>query len=261
MTRPDIASPPRKANDRRIMKPLIEKKRRSRINSSLNELKTLLEVVIGKQIPRDYKLEKADILELTVSHLKSNISQLQRAMNPNDINKYQIGFSECVSEVSNYLMTIDGADPELRPRVLEHLSNRIGNVRNTHLQQQQQQQPQPRHHTVPFGYTVSSSHSTINPALVSRSYRSPPGGANYSSVFSASSPTSSGNFSGYRGLNNSPAAASFNNSHQMAQPSTSSGELRNMVTAIAAPLAMPAKRCPVEVIHQQAVTENVWRPW
>ncbi|XP_074649133.1 transcription factor HES-4-B-like [Tubulanus polymorphus] len=174
MTRPEIASPPRKANDRRIMKPLIEKKRRSRINSSLNELKTLLEVVIGKQIPRDYKLEKADILELTVSHLKSNISQLQRAMNPNDINKYQIGFSECVSEVSNYLMTIDGADPELRPRVLEHLSNRIGN---------------------------------------------------------------------------------------MAQPSTSSGEPRNRMTAIAAPLAMPAKRCPVEVIHQQAVTENVWRPW
>ncbi|MBN3323316.1 HES3 factor, partial [Atractosteus spatula] len=46
----------------------MEKKRRARINSCLEQLKTLLET----QYPKisKHKLEKADILEMTVTHLK-----------------------------------------------------------------------------------------------------------------------------------------------------------------------------------------------
>lgn len=48
---------------------VIEKKRRDRINSSLSELKRLVPSAYEKQ--GSAKLEKAEILQLTVEHLKS----------------------------------------------------------------------------------------------------------------------------------------------------------------------------------------------
>ncbi|ROT82618.1 putative protein hairy-like isoform X1 [Penaeus vannamei] len=59
---------------RKIRKPLMEKKRRERINTSLNDLARLL--TDAKMVKSDggakaNKLEKADILELTVKHLKA----------------------------------------------------------------------------------------------------------------------------------------------------------------------------------------------
>jgi YRPW motif-containing protein len=47
---------------------VIEKKRRDRINSSLTELKRLVPSAFEKQ--GSAKLEKAEILQLTVDHLK-----------------------------------------------------------------------------------------------------------------------------------------------------------------------------------------------
>uniref|UniRef100_A0A7N6A8V6 Transcription factor HES-5 n=1 Tax=Anabas testudineus TaxID=64144 RepID=A0A7N6A8V6_ANATE len=51
---------------KQLRKPLVEKLRRERINSSIEQLKSLLGPEFLKQQP-DSKLEKADILEMTVS--------------------------------------------------------------------------------------------------------------------------------------------------------------------------------------------------
>lgn len=56
-----------------LRKPLVEKLRRERINSSIEQLKSLLGPKFLKQQP-DSKLEKADILEMTVCVL----TQLQQ---------------------------------------------------------------------------------------------------------------------------------------------------------------------------------------
>uniref|UniRef100_A0A4W6EFR4 Transcription factor HES-5 n=1 Tax=Lates calcarifer TaxID=8187 RepID=A0A4W6EFR4_LATCA len=56
-----------------LRKPLVEKLRRERINSSIEQLKSLLGPEFLKQQP-DSKLEKADILEMTVCFL----TQLQQ---------------------------------------------------------------------------------------------------------------------------------------------------------------------------------------
>ena len=56
-----------------LRKPLVEKLRRERINSSIEQLKSLLSPEFLKQQP-DSKLEKADILEMTVCVL----TQLQQ---------------------------------------------------------------------------------------------------------------------------------------------------------------------------------------
>uniref|UniRef100_A0AAY4BMM4 BHLH domain-containing protein n=1 Tax=Denticeps clupeoides TaxID=299321 RepID=A0AAY4BMM4_9TELE len=51
-------------------KPLMERRRRARINACLVELRALLLRVHGAQAQRP-RLEKAEVLELTVRHLRS----------------------------------------------------------------------------------------------------------------------------------------------------------------------------------------------
>lgn len=53
---------------RNYRKMMIEKRRRDRINNSLNELRRLVPAAFEKQ--GSAKLEKAEILQLTVDHLK-----------------------------------------------------------------------------------------------------------------------------------------------------------------------------------------------
>ncbi|XP_071349397.1 transcription factor HES-4-like [Trachinotus anak] len=73
----------------KLRKPLVEKLRRERINSSIEQLKSLLGPQFLKQQP-DSKLEKADILEMTVCFLTQLQQQNQQQRNLlNHINKLQ----------------------------------------------------------------------------------------------------------------------------------------------------------------------------
>ena len=55
---------------RKFMKPLLERKRRARINSYLDELKDLMVEALQAEGETITKLEKADVLELTLRHLQ-----------------------------------------------------------------------------------------------------------------------------------------------------------------------------------------------
>ncbi|XP_018567403.1 protein hairy [Anoplophora glabripennis] len=119
----DTASSTRRVSDnRRSNKPIMEKRRRARINNCLNELKTLILDAMKKDPARHSKLEKADILEMTVKHLQ-NLQRQQVAMSaaadPNVINKFRAGFSECATEVGRF----PGLDPIVKRRLLQHLAN------------------------------------------------------------------------------------------------------------------------------------------
>ena len=61
------------------MKPLLERKRRARINKCLDELKDIMTAALQSQGENVSKLEKADILELTVRHLHK-MQQARRLM-------------------------------------------------------------------------------------------------------------------------------------------------------------------------------------
>ena len=80
-----------------LRKPLVEKLRRERINSSIEQLKSLLGPEILKQ-QADSKLEKADILEMTVCFL----TRLQQHQPVNSAPIDQ-GYSRCVQEVVHFL--------------------------------------------------------------------------------------------------------------------------------------------------------------
>nr|CAD7605758.1 unnamed protein product [Timema genevievae] len=103
-------------------KPIMEKRRRARINNCLNELKTLILDAMKKDPARHSKLEKADILEMTVKHLE-NLQRQQVAMSaatdPGVLNKFRAGFSECAGEVGRF----PGLDSPVRRRLLQHLAN------------------------------------------------------------------------------------------------------------------------------------------
>ncbi|XP_069771667.1 transcription factor HES-3-like [Narcine bancroftii] len=109
---------------RKISKPLMEKKRRARINECLEQLKTLLEERYSNNI-RKRKLEKADILELTVKHLRDLQSSRQGAlvMSQDGVAEYQAGFRSCMNGVSQYLLRSKSTDEHLRLGVLNHLVN------------------------------------------------------------------------------------------------------------------------------------------
>ncbi|XP_068172262.1 transcription factor HES-5-like [Antennarius striatus] len=66
----------------KLRKPLVEKFRRERINSCIEQLKSLLGPEFLQQHP-DSKLEKADILEMTVGVLRRLQQQQQRGLMKN----------------------------------------------------------------------------------------------------------------------------------------------------------------------------------
>ncbi|XP_036917905.1 transcription factor HES-3 [Sturnira hondurensis] len=90
------------ARFRKVSKPLMEKKRRARINVSLEQLRSLLEKHYSHQI-RKRKLEKADILELSVKYMNSLQSSLQGLWSVPSGAQHPSGFRGCLPGVRQLL--------------------------------------------------------------------------------------------------------------------------------------------------------------
>ncbi|KAI1891542.1 hypothetical protein AGOR_G00144870 [Albula goreensis] len=122
-----VPEKPKTASEhRKSSKPIMEKRRRARINESLGQLKTLILEALKKDSSRHSKLEKADILEMTVKHLRNlQRAHMTAALNtdPTVIGKYRAGFSECMNEVTRFLSTCEGVNTEVRTRLLAHLAS------------------------------------------------------------------------------------------------------------------------------------------
>ncbi|XP_043978021.1 transcription factor HES-5-like [Gambusia affinis] len=87
----------------KLRKPVVEKLRRERINSSIEQLKSLLAPEFLKQQPES-KLEKADILEMTVCFLRQLQKQKQQQQHPAlDTGAVELGYAKCVHVVTNFL--------------------------------------------------------------------------------------------------------------------------------------------------------------
>ncbi|CAF0987539.1 unnamed protein product [Brachionus calyciflorus] len=117
---------------RKNTKPLMEKRRRERINRSLDELKNIILNQTNHNPIRNHKLEKADILELTVKHLKNLQKQklnVSANEDPNVKSKYKLGYYECVQECLKFLSTdsirsdsaANDIDDSIRQRLIVNL--------------------------------------------------------------------------------------------------------------------------------------------
>ncbi|KAK3546816.1 hypothetical protein QTP86_003085 [Hemibagrus guttatus] len=83
-----------------MRKPIVEKMRRERINSSMEKLKSLLGGEFLKQQP-DSRQEKADILEMTVYFLRRQQQQSHKKSSCSTA--ADEGYSRCVQEAVNFL--------------------------------------------------------------------------------------------------------------------------------------------------------------
>ncbi|XP_026202504.1 hairy/enhancer-of-split related with YRPW motif protein 1 [Anabas testudineus] len=105
---------------------IIEKRRRDRINNSLSELRRLVPSAYEKQ--GSAKLEKAEILQMTVDHLKMLHASGGKGYfdaHALAMDYRGLGFRECLAETARYLSIIEGLDSTdpLRVRLVSHLNN------------------------------------------------------------------------------------------------------------------------------------------
>ncbi|EFN87932.1 Enhancer of split mgamma protein [Harpegnathos saltator] len=118
----------------KITKPLLERKRRARINRCLDELKNIMVDALETERENISKLEKADILELTVRHL-----QRLQAARPSGLatagddgisaeNRWQRGFGHCAAEACRFLSSLSG---EAAGRLARHLASGLQTSRQS----------------------------------------------------------------------------------------------------------------------------------
>ena len=103
-----------------IRKPLVEKLRRERINSSIEQLKSLLGPEFLKQEP-DSKMEKADILEMTVDFLR-RLHLYRHGNSVSGVSAANQGHSRCVQEMVHFLSK-DEVKTQSNRRLLDHFQN------------------------------------------------------------------------------------------------------------------------------------------
>lgn len=151
------------SENRRSNKPIMEKRRRARINSCLNDLKALILEALKKDPARHSKLEKADILEMTVKHLQNLQRQqmaLSTATDPNVVNKFRAGFNECANEVTRFLNRMDALDQSVQQRLMGHLANCLSGIGATGAAaagSMQPQQPQSQPATYHLGNLAAAA--------------------------------------------------------------------------------------------------------
>ncbi|KAM6198533.1 LOW QUALITY PROTEIN: transcription cofactor HES-6-like [Sarcoramphus papa] len=130
--------------DRKTRKPLVEKKRRARINESLQELRLLLadsEVgggagagpgggargrADGRGAPGQFqaKLENAEVLELTVRRVQAVLER--RSLEGGRLHReaserFAAGYIQCMHEVHTFVSSCPGIDATTAAELLNHL--------------------------------------------------------------------------------------------------------------------------------------------
>ncbi|KAK3509366.1 hypothetical protein QTP70_030378 [Hemibagrus guttatus] len=146
---------PNRRASKRVLKPVIEKKRRDRINQRLDELRTLLlDNTLDSRL-QNPKLEKAEILELTVEYIRKKATNIKE--NAADCNRepgdgvapartagrprvpvaglhegpnvhahtpsgplYTAGFQECISRLTSFIECVDLSQRENFIQGLRH---------------------------------------------------------------------------------------------------------------------------------------------
>ncbi|KAH8295162.1 hypothetical protein KR018_008173, partial [Drosophila ironensis] len=110
---------------RKVMKPLLERKRRARINKCLDELKDLMAECASQT--GDAKVEKADILEVTVQHLRK-LKQAKQAQQPQPEQSFRAGYIRAANEVSRALASLPKVDVAFGTTLMTHLGMRLNQL-------------------------------------------------------------------------------------------------------------------------------------
>ncbi|XP_030376173.1 enhancer of split mbeta protein [Scaptodrosophila lebanonensis] len=120
---------------RKVMKPMLERKRRARINKCLDELKDIMVECLTQEGEHITRLEKADILELTVEHMKKLRAHKQLRLGATGVGSndsklsiaesFRAGYVHAANEVSKTLAAVPGVSVDLGTQLMSHLGHRL----------------------------------------------------------------------------------------------------------------------------------------
>ena len=152
---------------RKVMKPLLERKRRARINKCLDELKDLMVSALHTEGESITKLEKADVLELTVRHLRKLKAQGGLCLTNSSGERFRSGFRLCMGEITRFITSgSSGMDLALSARLLQHLSICLQGLEASNLQLQSASLPNLNHHATSSFQPDHSLSDFISPGRV-----------------------------------------------------------------------------------------------
>lgn len=211
---------------RKVMKPMLERKRRARINRCLDELKDLMVNALQSEGENVSKLEKADILELTVNHLHK-LRRQQRLVASSPViesDRFRAGFTHAANEVSRCLAATPGVDISLGTKLMTHLGHRLNDLDKV--------QPLSIQVGAPSSATTSSSSS-----------------AQMYSPASSPSICSESNYS----MPMTPASSSCNSATPSPHPMEFAQQTAGLLKCV---VASPQSSPDISMD-----TESVWRPW
>ncbi|XP_049596695.1 hairy-related 5 [Syngnathus scovelli] len=153
-----LTSPlPHRHRMRRVSKPVMEKRRRDRINRSLETLRVLMLENTHNEKLTNPKVEKAEILESVVQFLKSEkeergqraitpglSSQGQRPSGPQQQHDYQEGMRSCLLRIRRFIASDEpGSNRVSREPASVSPSPHVHSVYPAHLSQHQLQDTTP----------------------------------------------------------------------------------------------------------------------
>ena len=111
-------------------RPLLERKRRARINKCLEELKELMVFALEQEERGEgaVRLEKADILEVTVRHMRKLRAVHSLTLTPSTTyaQRFRSGFTTCAAEARQFIASpASGFEPQKATAVVSYLSERL----------------------------------------------------------------------------------------------------------------------------------------
>ncbi|XP_067620018.1 enhancer of split mbeta protein [Eurosta solidaginis] len=171
---------------RKVMKPMLERKRRARINKCLDELKDIMVECLTQEGEHITRLEKADILELTVEHMKKLRAQKQLRLGVSGVGavhdpkltiaeSFRAGYVHAANEVSKTLAALPGVNVDLGTQLMGQLGHRLNYLQVVVPSMPLSGVPQPLNHFVPTTQTTPTAahfYSSVSSSSSSSSERS-----------------------------------------------------------------------------------------
>ena len=210
------------------------------------------------------RLDKADILELTVGHLTTLEHQQRSVSLATEVDGYKKGFKDCARETINYLSSTRSLDTDTLFQLNNHLQS-------SYLQKTRQAP------SASYPADVSSAHASLQPdgsasANDINSYVTH-NSSYFKSISGYSSGVSfgSGDNYGCDQIYEQPAYSQYNGSVDTSLNSTGDMSLDSSslttpekllpVQGINVSLDSSAVETPEKVSRYTSVIEDVWRPW
>ncbi|XP_072859133.2 transcription factor HES-7.1-A [Pogona vitticeps] len=167
--------------DKKLLKPLMEKRRRDRMNQSLDRLRVLLFEATQDERLKNPKVEKAEILQKTVQFLKTQPLSETKQTEDAFLERYHSGYRKCLTQATHFLRGSPGICPGKKAYLMEHICHCMEKITATPRRETHQAPPAPSNpsYELPERYGSPEVFAGCSPPLGGAAYVLHPPPTNY----------------------------------------------------------------------------------